>query len=45
MVAISDAAEAGVGLDEWSGGTAELCALYDAHLTSVLAAMGEGVEA
>lgn len=45
MVAISDAAEAGVGLDEWAGNTADLCALYDAHLASVLATMGEGVEA
>ena len=44
MVAISDAAEAGVGLDEWAGNTADLCALYDAHLASVLATMGEGVE-
>ncbi|WP_390884025.1 ParA family protein, partial [Actinomyces bouchesdurhonensis] len=40
-VAISDAAESGMGLDEWPG-AAKLASLYDAHLSTLLAA-GSGV--
>ena len=39
-VAISDAAESGMGLDEWPGG-AKLASLYDAHLSAILATGGD----
>lgn len=41
MVAISDAAEAGLGLDEWPGISKDLVTLYDHHLAAVLTNMGE----
>ena len=45
MVAISEAAEAGLGLDEWPGNTKALVALYDQHLATVLANLGEEAQA
>ena len=38
-VAVSDAAESGMGLDEWPG-AAKLASLYDVHLSTLLAAGG-----